>query len=145
MAGFNFHQRVEAPIDRVFEVFTDFEKAPERVESIEQVEFLTDGPVGEGTRLRETRTISGVKATEELTITRFDPGHGYAVTCESHGCVISTACLFYPVGEKATTVEVAFDAEPQTMMAKMKVALLLPAIKREFQKDLEALQAVAES
>jgi hypothetical protein len=144
VAAFTLIRRVEAPIERVFAVFTDWERAASRIEAIEKVEILTPGPVRRGTRLRETRSVLGKRVTEELEVVRFEPGEGYTLTCQTHGCTFTTGCLMVKDGA-GTKVEVALDCVPHTLPAKLKVKLALPAIRREFEKDLEQLAAAAES
>lgn len=49
---------INAPIEKVFDVFTDLEKAPERVKGIAKLEIL-EGPlrIQVGTKWRETRVF----------------------------------------------------------------------------------------
>ena len=50
----HFEQSIEidAGQQRVWEVLTDLEAWPQRIESVEEVELLTPPPVGEGSRVR---------------------------------------------------------------------------------------------
>ena len=41
-------ERIHAPIERVFAVFSDLHGASENIDGIEQLEVLTDGPIGAG-------------------------------------------------------------------------------------------------
>ena len=43
---------VDAPQQRVWEVLTDLEAWPRRIETVEAVELLTPAPLGEGSRVR---------------------------------------------------------------------------------------------
>ena len=43
---------IDAPQQRVWEVLTDFEAWPQRIETVEAAELLTPAPAGEGSRLR---------------------------------------------------------------------------------------------
>lgn len=142
MAGFTLTRRVDAPRDVTFQVFTDFAKAPERIPSIVGVEMLTDGPLGVGTRWRETRRAGAGTETAELEITRFEADEGYVVECESHGCRFTSACLVWDDGG-GSKVQVALDIEPRTFWARVRLSLALPLIRRAFQKDLDALAEAA--
>jgi len=144
MTAFTLYRRIDAPIHRVFAVFTDWEHAADRIEAIERVEVVTDGPVGRGTKLRETRTVLGQRVTEEMEIIRFEPDEGYVVSCESHGCVFTTGCLMVRDGD-GTKAELAFECAPQTLAARLKIKLMLPVIKKEFEKDFDQLKAAAEA
>ena len=90
MAGFELTEHVAAPPAEVFAVFADFEGAPQRTSGIDKLEVLTEGPIGPGTRFRETRTMFGRQTTEELEIVAFDEGRSYSVRCESCGCEFRT-------------------------------------------------------
>jgi hypothetical protein len=49
----------------------------------------------------------------------------------------------WPDGD-GTKVEVALDCEPKGLLARMRVRLLLRAMKKEFERDFLALKAAAE-
>lgn len=66
MADISASTHVSAPVERVFEVYTEIHKAAERLPDIIALEVLSEGPFGEGTRWRETRVIMKKKATEEM-------------------------------------------------------------------------------
>jgi uncharacterized protein YndB with AHSA1/START domain len=85
MPALTFTTEFAAPRERVFAAFTDLEHAAENVAAIVRVEVLTDGPVGRGTRFRETRVMFRREATEELEITAFDPPQSYTVEADSCG------------------------------------------------------------
>ena len=140
--------QVAAPPERVFAVYTDIEQAAERIPGILSVEVLSEGPVGDGFRWRETRKMFGKEATEEMWITGFEPPRRYTVAAESHGMKYATEFAFEPDGE-GTRVTWTFEGIPQTFAAKVMGALMAPLFKGAMRKcmleDLEALRAVAES
>ena len=109
---------IKAPIEQVFDAMTDLESAPERVEAIQKIELLTEGPVGKGTRFRETRIMFKREATEEMTITEFDPPKSYQVEAESCGAHYTTVYTFHSEGD-GTRVQCSFGAEPMTFFAKL--------------------------
>jgi len=142
MAGFTITQRIDAPLDVAFEVFTDFEHGADRIPSIVKTEMLTDGPVGIGTRWRETRRAGAGTATEELEIVRFEANEGYVVECESNGCKFTSACVLFKDGY-GTKVEVALDIEPRTWSARLRLYFVLVMIRKEFKRDLDSLAEAA--
>jgi hypothetical protein len=146
MAEINVKKQVEAAPDRVFAVATDLENAASRVKGIEKLEMLTDGPVGVGTKFRETRTMFGREATEDMEITAFDPPRSYEVHAESHGCRYHTVISFTPVGS-GTEMAMNFQATPLTMTAKMMAVVFKPmmnSLLKCLDADLEDLKAAAE-
>ena len=59
MAKVKVSTEVKAPVERVFELFTDIEHAAERVSAIEKIEVLSTGPFNLGYRWNETRQVMG--------------------------------------------------------------------------------------
>src|SRR3712207_9524800 len=70
-------RHVAATVERVWAVVTDLAGSPQVVRGIDAVEVLTPGEFGVGTRWRETRTMLGRSATEEMTVTAVDPQRAY--------------------------------------------------------------------
>ncbi len=147
MSSFTLSQRVKAPVDRVFDVFSDIPRAHEMVDQIVRIEMLTDGPVDVGTRWRETRLMFKREATEEMWVTAFDAGRSYTVGCESCGCTYECTWRFAPDGD-ATLVEFEMSSQPVTFFAKVMSPLgrlMMPMMKKCFEKDFQALKTVAEA
>lgn len=149
MSGFGFKvtRQVAVPRERAFAVVSDFANAAANVEAITHMEILTPGPVGIGTRFRETRTMFGRPATEEMTVASWDPPRGYTLKAESHGARYTTVFSFR---EKAggTEVEMAFQSVPITFGAKVMGLLFKFMTKKLVQtcgKDLEDLARAAEA
>ena len=131
----------------MFEVFTDLSRAEERISAIVKLEILTDGPVGVGTRFRETRRMFKRESTEEMEVTDLEPGASYAIGGEACGCAYLTDFQFEEDG-LATNVNVHFSSRSLTFMAKIMSPvglLMMGAVKKAFDKDLEELKAAAES
>jgi hypothetical protein len=144
--GFKVTRQVAAPRERTFAVVSDFANAAENVEAITHLEVLTPGPVGVGTRFRETRTMFGRPATEEMTVAHWDPPHSYTLKAESHGARYTTVFSFR---EKAggTEVEMDFQAVPITFGAKVMGVLFKFMTKKMVEtcgKDLEDLARAVE-
>ena len=147
MATLTVSTNVSAPIDRVFEVYTELDKAVERIPDITALEILSEGPFGEGTRWRETRVMFKKEATEEMWVTGFNPPKSYNVEAESHGMRYSTAFVFAPDGE-GTKVSWAFSGTALTLGAKIMApifnVLMKGVMTKCMRRDLEALRDVCE-
>ena len=147
MASLKITQRVEAPPDRVFEVLTDVPNWAEYIGGIRKVEMLTDGPVGVGTRFRETRMLFKREATEEMEITEFRPPRAYVLECDSCGCHYRTTTNVVPDGSGAL-IEMEMQATPVSFMAKLMSPLnplFSGPMKKFIQKDLEDTRARLEA
>src|SRR5262245_42984417 len=91
-------KHVNATPQRAFEIFADLRRATERIRGIKRVEILTEGPVGKGTRFRETRIMFGRECTETMEFTDYQPGRSYTVGCDSCGVVWAHTFRFLPNG-----------------------------------------------
>ena len=142
MAKFTTRRRINAPRSRVFAVFTDFASAGDRIRGIKSLEVLTDGPVGSGTRFRETREMFGKEATEEMEITVFEPDARYRVEAESHGCKYLTTFEFEE-RDGATDMTMVFEGVAESLMAKLMTPLawlLSGATRKIIEADIDDLQ-----
>jgi len=113
---------------------------------IERIEVLTDGPVGVGTRFRETRILFKREATEEMEFTAFEPGVSYSVGCESCGCRYDTRFDFVPEGG-GTRVEMRMETKALTFGAKLMsplAKLMAGAMRKMLENDLSEVKATAE-
>jgi hypothetical protein len=138
---------INAPQGRVFDVFTDLRRAPGRVKGITGLEVLTEGPVRQGTRFRETRTMFGKQATETMEITSFDAPRSYTVGCGSCGAHYTTRFTFTPEGP-STRVEMSCTVEARSFVAKLfkpLAKLMMKQMRKCFEADLGDLQRAAES
>jgi len=143
-----FTKRINAPAGRVFEVLANPSGWAEAVEAIRKVEVLTPGPVGKGTRFRETRVMFGKEATETMEFTEFEPGKGFTIGCESCGVRYSTR---HELREEngATELTMRMECRPLTIMTKVMspvMGLLMGAAMRKcMAKDLEDLKKAVEA
>ena len=147
MAEIKVQKHVQASPEKVFEAATNLARLPERIAGIKRVEVLTTGPVGVGTRFRETRVMFGREATEEMEITGFDPPRAFTIGCESHGCRYRTEFTFAPSGA-GTEVAMVFEATPLTFFAKAMAVAMKPMINKVAglcAQDLEDLKTAVES
>jgi len=138
--------RIEASADRVWEVATDINGAPHVIEGIDRIEPLAEGPVGQGYRWRETRTMMGRKATEEMEITAWNPPHSYTVEADTCGAHFVTLVRVDRDGEGA---RITYDvtAKPLSLGAKLMAplgALFSGAAKKAMARDLEGIKRACE-
>lgn len=131
MAQIVVEKMIDAPVERVFARCTDLASLPGVVSGIDSIEVLTDGPVGDGTAFRETRTMLGREATEEMTFSEFDPPNGYVLLAESCGSRYRTRHTYEPA-DGGTRVRMEFGATPVSLAAK----LISPVFGLMFKKTL---------
>lgn len=110
MATITVSDFVAAPIDRVFQLFSDIEHGSAHVSDIKRIEMLTPGPVRRGTRWRETRETMGVSDSAEMEITSFERNRTYTISHHKGGVQIDTTFWFEPV-TGGTNVSIEFELE----------------------------------
>ncbi len=144
MAKVAVSRSYQAPVSRVFEVFTDIANCAGRIPAIITIEPLTDQSFDVGYRWRETRLMFKKEATEEMWVTACEPNRRYFVEAESHGSHYTTEFIFTVEGE-GTRVEMIFGAKPLSLFAKLMspmAILFKPMIRKCFQEDMDALARV---
>ena len=147
MSNLRITKTVNAPVEQVFARFSVFAGAPNDVAGIDRVEMLTDGPIGKGTRFKETRAMFGKEATEEMLVAEFEPNRKYTITAESCGAHYQTIFLFHQQGDK-TEVDMQLSSRPITFMAKILspiMGLMMGGtMKKMMQGDIDQVAAACE-
>lgn len=141
------NEHINAPVEKVFAVFADIENAAQHISGIEKIEIVSDTKYGKGTQWRETRTMFGQKATEEMTITEFVEEKYYLVEAESHGTHYKTTFTFTQK-EQGTDVMMIFEGIPLTTTSKimnMFSFIMTGATKKALHQDMVDLKRVCEN
>ncbi|NDJ78427.1 MAG: SRPBCC family protein [Chloroflexi bacterium] len=137
---------IAAPANITFDVFTDLNKAQDRIDGITRLEILSEQSHGVGTRWRETRLMFGREATEEMEISAFEPNHSYEVVASSHGANYHTIYTFTEV-DGGTRVEMVFTGTPVSLVAKLMAPLgflFQGSTRTALDADMDNLKAVCE-
>ncbi|QDU86512.1 Polyketide cyclase / dehydrase and lipid transport [Planctomycetes bacterium Pla163] len=147
MPSLTVSRTIDAPVEKVFDVSTDVHIWADVVPAIQRVEVLTDGPVGLGTRFRETRTMFGRDATETMEFIEFERPNRYVLGAQSHGCRYRSIFTLTPDGG-GTKLEMVFEGTPLTFGAKVMSVVMRPFMKKMGDMcaaDLDAIKAHVES
>jgi carbon monoxide dehydrogenase subunit G len=140
-------KEIPADLETVYAIFTDLENMEQRIEGIDTIEMITDGPIGVGTRFKETRTMMNRSETQEMEITAIEPNHSFTLSSEACGCVYTIVHRFKSIGS-ATMVELDFEGRPLTFTAKLFTPLswcMIGFTKKMLDKDLSDLKKYIES
>jgi len=141
---------VAASPEAVWTVLTDVHHAAETLTSVTRVEVLTDGPYAVGTRWRETRTMFGKEATEELWVTEVEAPRRTTVEGDSSGVHYVTVFTLSPL-PTGTRLAMVFSGEQENPSMLHKAAWVLfgrmglKASAKMMTRDLEDIAARAES
>lgn len=149
MSTTHVEREVAAPSQRVWAVMTDLERSPEVLSNVEAIERLDDGSgFGVGTRWRETRTMMGRQATEEMAVTAVEPGRSYTVEANSRGAHYRSVLAVDPLGGERSRLSMTFGGEPTGLASKLLSAtlgrLFEGATRKALEQDLADIAAAAE-
>lgn len=148
MSAVTTRKTIDAPAERVWALATDIARFPETLSGVNSVEVLTEGAFAPGTRWRETRTMFGREATEEMWVGTVDPGRSYTVEAESHGMRYLSTFTFTAATPERTEVVLTFDGRAQGTVAKVMAMVTGPLASRSvgkaLQQDLDDLAVAAE-
>jgi hypothetical protein len=140
-------QSCAAPVETVWEVATDLAHASSAIDGITSTQVLTEGQFGVGTRWRETRTMFGREATEEMEITAVDPGRSYTALAESSGMRYTTTWELVPAGD-GTEIVMRFSGEPTSLISRVLsplTGLMASSVEKAMRADMADLARAAES
>ena len=149
MKGLEFSRSINAATERVWDMITDLDGAPQRLSGVDAIERLSGPEFGVGTRWRETRTMFGREATEEMEVATVTPGRAYTVLAESHGMKYDSEWRVGDGGDETSLLTMTFSGEPQGLGAKLMAAtvgrLFRGATKKALMQDLDEIAAAAEA
>ena len=140
---------VNAAPTSVWSVLTDIENAAATLSGVDSVEVLGSGPYAVGTRWRETRTMFGKKATEEMEVTAVAAPHRTVVEAESSGAHYTTVFTVEPEGD-GSRLSMEFSGRPATdspwqrLIWKTVGRLGLSAAAKAMRVDLDDIARAAE-
>jgi carbon monoxide dehydrogenase subunit G len=122
---------------RVWALATDIAGWAETMSGIDAVEVLERPAFGVGTRWRETRTMMGRPATEEMWVSALEEGRSYTVESDSHGAHYTSVFTFRPTPAGGTEISLTFTGEASGRGARLLAALTAPLARRSVAKALE--------
>jgi carbon monoxide dehydrogenase subunit G len=143
-------QHIHDRPDEVWAVISDIPGSAATLSGIKSVQMLTDGPYGEGTRWKETRTMMGRAETVEMWVAKADPPRSTTVKAHQGGADYTTR--FSLAGrDGGTDLTLTFGANivKPTVLSKVAMALFgkigMSVTRKALAKDLAEIAAKAES
>ena len=143
MSNVTVSRRIEAPVDLVFRTVAQIERFSEAVPHILRVEFLSEVKSGVGARFRETRMMMGREASTELEVTEYVENERVRIVSEAGGALWDTVFTVAPDGQ-GTELQMVMDAQPRIMSARMTMPLIMGAVRKAVERDLDAVKAFCE-
>lgn len=142
MQQIDLERYVDAPVERTFRVFADLQRT-QGLDHAGQVELLTEGPLTQGTRWRETHTLAGWETHEELVLVDFDPPRGFTVETGAGAARYRSRFSFAADGQ-GTRVRVHVEVHARTLAARVVTVALSGLLRRDLRQDLAVLAGAAE-
>ena len=129
MSEFTLEVWIGAAPETVFAMMSDPNRAAEIMTNVTGVEMISSGPIGVGSRMRETRVVNGKPAETELIIREYQPGTRYAVTTEVSGIQVTYTYSLSPE-KNGTHVHLVADVQSNGLK-KLMVPIVANVMKRE--------------
>jgi uncharacterized protein YndB with AHSA1/START domain len=142
MPRFEMSEFIPRPPQEVFDFISASENAPKVVPSVTSMVKLTEGPVGIGTRYRETRLMKGEEHQTELEIVEYEPVQKYAMKNETHGIETVYWYTFHPE-ENGTRVDLVCEVKGSGAK-KLIVPVVVSVLKKEDGDHLKRLKQALE-
>ncbi len=142
MQAFENTVTIQRPADEVFAFLADFENIPRWNYAIEETRKASAGPVGVGTRYRQTRTVPS-RSVEGFEVTVFEPARRLAM----HGQIGPfQATISYELEAVAGVTQLVNNVEldPSQAMLRLAAPLAVPRIKAAVAQNLGKLRLVLE-
>jgi hypothetical protein len=121
---------IEASVETVFNVASDFNNSVFIMDNVVGIELLTEGPIQKGTKVKELRDVRGRTIESILVFTEYVANQKYSVTSENNGIFIEYHYSFHPQ-ESGTVVN--FEGFIRTK--GFKNALLKPIVTAIIKKE----------
>ncbi|QST00491.1 SRPBCC family protein [Pontibacillus sp. ALD_SL1] len=131
MTAFTDEVVIEKPLEEVFAFTTNIDNFKKVMPNVVQVETITEGAFGVGTKIKETREIKGRKGTTTIEVIDFVPSERYSVRSALEGLETIYHYSFHEDEKQTTTIK--FECEINTSTLKMK--MIKPIFKRTLQRE----------
>lgn len=139
MAGFAMSEKIARSPRDVFDFITTPDNAPRIMPNVKNMIKLTEGPVGVGTRYRETRLMNGKEEHAELEVMEYVPGEKYAMRNLTAGIETVYRYTFHPEAD-GTHVNLVCDVQARGLK-KLLLPLVVSVLKKEDGDHLQRLKS----
>jgi carbon monoxide dehydrogenase subunit G len=143
-------QHVNASREKVWTVISDIPGSARTLSGVRAIQMLSEGPYGEGTRWKETRSMMGRQETVEMHVSQSDPPRSTTVRARQGGTDYTTR-ITLEERDGGTGLTLFFGAEvlKPTFLSKIMMAAFgkigMSVTRKSLAKDLAEIAAKAES
>jgi hypothetical protein len=134
---------IDSPINKVFDILTDFTNSSSIMEQVISTEKITAGPIRKGTKLKEIRRIKKKEVEIILTVSEFIPNQKYSVISESNGILVEYHYTFIEE-ENGTLLQFEGNVHTKGIINFMLKPVIISVLKKEDGDHLDKLKKVIE-
>ena len=136
--------RINAPIDRVFDVVAHIENYQDAIPHLIKIEFLSEIQQGIGTQFRETRLMGNRMASSVLEVTEYVKNEKARFVSDSAGTIWDSVFKFKSCSENETELSLDMQARPYKISAKILTPLIMGVVGKAVVADMEAIKQYCE-
>jgi carbon monoxide dehydrogenase subunit G len=133
-----FEIEVAKTPEEVFPWLYDADKVPQWTSGLEAYEVL-GGPLGAGTKIRETLEVSGTRRSFEEEIVAYDPPASGASRFKLEGIAVESSYRVTPNGA-GSKISRSVTAKAEGLSARFLLPIVQPALERKLQADFDKLR-----
>jgi carbon monoxide dehydrogenase subunit G len=135
---------IDCPINEVFDFISDLRNGPKMNEDILSVEKLTEGPIGVGSKFKETKVIRGRNAEAMIEVVLFEANKAFSAQSEVNGLKVT---YHYQLSEGNNGTIVKFQCELKTsgLIMTLTKPLIAKILKKEDGDHLTYIRRALES
>lgn len=143
-------QHVNARPEKVWAVISDIPGSAATLSGVQSIQMVSEGPYGEGTRWKETRSVMGRRETVEMWVSQVDPPRSTTVKALQGGAdYTSRFTLAERSGGTDLTLTFGADIVKPTAFSRITMALFgrigMAVTRKALARDLSEIASKAES
>jgi uncharacterized protein YndB with AHSA1/START domain len=141
---FSFDVDIARPPEQVFAFLSDLRRLPEWQPLVVEAEQLGEGPLRQGSRVREARNMRGKRLEQIVEIATFEPPRRFAVKVVEGPLPLHGDLTLSPTSDGSTRLHMHAHGHARGAM-RMAEPVLKLGIKREFRKQYRRLKELVEA
>jgi hypothetical protein len=135
---------IDAPVAIVFETIAHIDNFSKAVPKIVRTEIISEIQTGVGACFRETRLMNGKHITTELEVTQYVKNECVRLIADSGGAIWDTLFTVEPQ-QGNTLMNMQMESRPYRLMPRAMHFLIAGLIRKEVEKDMDAVKLYCES
>lgn len=136
-------KNIQASKEKVFETIADIRNFSKVVDTIVNVEFLSEMKVGVGTKFKETRLMQGKEASTILECTEYIENDRVRLVSDTHGTIWDS---IFTVNELdgMTQLKLVMTARTKNIFYSVMNVIFKGIMSKAIEKDMDAVKAYCE-